>query len=129
MQPGRSSGGRLCLDCFVPRNMTGAGGRFSSGYVALSVISRPIIFANSILPPVLASIRHPVIASGAKQSRHRPCSPDGRQAAACAWIASCLAMTGWGTPGHICRLPAQNVIKPGFPFRKNLITSFFMIAE
>ncbi|MDR1380437.1 MAG: hypothetical protein LBJ47_03050, partial [Tannerella sp.] len=35
----------------------------------------------------------PVIASEAKQSRRRPCSPDGCQSTACAWIASYLAMT------------------------------------
>jgi hypothetical protein len=37
VQPGRLSGGRLCLDCFVPRN-DGVGRRFSTGYAALSVI-------------------------------------------------------------------------------------------
>jgi hypothetical protein len=45
-------------------------------------------------PPAIASgIPSPVIASGAKQSRRRLCSPDGCQATACSWIASFLAMT------------------------------------
>ncbi|MDR1381831.1 MAG: hypothetical protein LBJ47_10210 [Tannerella sp.] len=39
---------RLYLDCFVPRN-DGGDGRFSSGYAALSVISRPVIASAAVL--------------------------------------------------------------------------------
>ncbi|MDR1381911.1 MAG: hypothetical protein LBJ47_10610 [Tannerella sp.] len=47
-------------------------------------------------PSIASGVPHSVIASVAKQSRHRPCSPDGSQSTACAWIASYLAMTGQG---------------------------------
>ncbi|MDR1381474.1 MAG: hypothetical protein LBJ47_08360 [Tannerella sp.] len=46
------------------------------------------------LSAIAGSVPRPVIVSEAKQSGLRPCIPDGCQAAACAWIASCLAMTG-----------------------------------